>query len=91
MGRVGLNLLPSAQPVAIGCDNQGALKLIESGVSKQKTKHIDIKYHHIRDEEARGSIRYYYVKTTENPADLLTKSLLVPRHRALVALVGLRP
>ena len=91
MGRVGLNLLPSAQPVAIGCDNQGALKLIESGVSKQKTKHIDIKYHHIRDEEARGSIRYYYVKTTENPADLLTKSLPVPRHRALVALVGLRP
>lgn len=79
-------------PVAtrIGCDNQGALKLIETGVSKQKTKHIDIKYHHIRDEEARGSVRYYYVRTTDNPADLLTKALASPRHKALAVLVGLR-
>ena len=77
--------------VQIGCDNQGALKLIETGISKQKTKHIDIKYHHVRDEEAKGSARYHYVKTTDNPNDLLTKALPTPRHRMLASLMGLRP
>ena len=80
-----------SQPVLIGCDNQGALKLIETGVSKQKTKHIDVKYHHIRDEESKGSIRYHYVRSTDNPADLLTKALATPCHGVLVGLVGLQP
>lgn len=81
----------SLEAVRIGCDNQGALKLIDTGVSKQKTKHIDIKYHHIRDEEVRGYVRYHYVKTTDNPADLLTKALPTPRHNFLVGLSGLLP
>jgi hypothetical protein len=33
----------SMDPVGLGCDNQGALGLIESGVLRSKTKHIDIK------------------------------------------------
>ena len=86
---LGVIALPTV--ARIGCDNQGALKLIETGVSKQKTKHIDIKYHHIRDEEAKGSVCYYYVPTADNPADLLTKALPAPRHRSLVGLIGLRP
>ena len=77
--------------VQVGCDNQGALKLIETGVSKQKTKHIDIKYHHIRDEEAKGTIQYHYVKMSNNPANLLTKALPTARHRVLVEMTGLRP
>jgi len=41
----------SEGPVPIGCDNQGALKLITSGVVRQKLKHIDVKYHHVHDEQ----------------------------------------
>jgi len=37
-------------PVPIGCDNQGAIKLITSGVVRQKSKHFDVKYHHVHDE-----------------------------------------
>ena len=77
--------------VRIRCDNQRALKLIETGVSKQKTKHIDIKYHHVQDEQSKGTVCYHYVKTTDNPADLLTKGLPAPRHGSLVGLVGLQP
>ena len=77
--------------VQIGCYNQGALKLIETGNSKQKTKHIDIKYHHVRDEEAKGTVKYHNVKTTDNPADLLTMTLPSPRHRILTGLVVLWP
>jgi len=43
----------SEGPVPIGCDNQGALKLIASGVVRQKSKHIDVKYHHLHDEQQR--------------------------------------
>jgi len=37
-------------PVPIGCDNQGTIKLIISGVVRQKSKHIEVKYHHVHDE-----------------------------------------
>jgi len=41
----------SEGPVPIGCDNQGALKLIASRVVRQKSKHIDVRYHHVHDEQ----------------------------------------
>lgn len=89
LSRAGFSSLPA--PVDIGCDNQGALKLIETGVCKQKTKHIDIKYHHVRDEVEKGTIWCYYVRSTDNPADLLTKALPAPRSGALASMAGLRP
>ena len=50
----GMSVQVSEGPVPIGCDNQGALKLITSGVLRQKSKHIDVKYHHVHDEQQRG-------------------------------------
>lgn len=76
-------------PVPLGCDNQGALKLIETGVSKQKTKHIDIKFHHTRDEVGKGTVTFHYVASSKNPADLLTKALPMPKHRELTRMSGL--
>jgi len=67
-------------PVPIGCDNQGAIKLITLGVVRQKSKHIDIKYHHVHDEQMKGAVKFPYVTSESNPADLLTKPLAVPRH-----------
>jgi hypothetical protein len=40
-------LLSTLDAVEIGCNNQGALKLLETGIVQAKTKHIDVKYHHI--------------------------------------------
>jgi len=79
----------SEGPVPIGCDNQDALKLITSGVVRQKSKHIDVKYHHVHDEQQRGSVRLQYVTSAANPADLLTKPLAAPRHEQLLQLTNL--
>jgi len=79
----------SEGPVPIGCDNQGALKLITSGVVRQKSKHIDVKYHHVHDEQQRGLVKFQYVTSAANPADLLTKPLATPRHEQLLQLTGL--
>jgi hypothetical protein len=81
----------SKGPVPIGCDNQGAIKLITSGVVKQKSKHIDVKYHHVHDEQTKGSVYFQYVTSAMNPADLLTKPLAAPRHAELLQLIDLSP
>ena len=79
----------SKGPIPIGCDNQGAIKLITSGIVKQKSKHIDVKHHHVHDEQLKGSVHLQYVTSATNPADLLTKPLAAPRHTQLLQLVGL--
>jgi len=53
---IGVKILD--RPVPIGCDNQGAIKLIATRVVRQKSKHIDVKYHHVHDEQMKGSVRF---------------------------------
>lgn len=38
------------------CDNQGAIKLVENPVLHRRTKHIDVRYHFIRDAKENGII-----------------------------------
>ena len=40
-----------------------------------KSKHIEIKYHYIRDMVQRGAVKLQYVATEEHIADVLTKTL----------------
>jgi hypothetical protein len=58
---------------------------------KQKSKHIDVKYHHVHDEQTKGSVHFQYVTSATNPADLLTKLLAAPRHAELLQLIDLNP
>lgn len=52
-------------------DNQTAIKLIQH----QYTKHIDIRYHYIREVVERGVFTTEYVSSKEQLADVLTKPL----------------
>lgn len=54
-------------------DNQGTIALANNPVNRQRSKHIDIKYHFIRSEVHRGRISLEYCPTTEMLADLMTK------------------
>ena len=47
----------------------------ENPVFHDKSKHIDIKYHYIRDMVQRGAVKLLYVATEEQIADVLTKPL----------------
>jgi ATP sulfurylase len=60
----------------IWCDNQSCMKLSENLVFHDRSKHIEIKYHYIRDMVQRGGVRVQYVTTKEQVADVLTKPLL---------------
>ena len=59
--------------VSIGVDNQSAINLAKNPVIHQRSKHIDIRYHFIRDEVQKGDINLFYVSTKENVADIFTK------------------
>ena len=56
-------------------DNQSAIKLIKDQQFHKRTKHIDIKYHFIRDHYNNGEFDVMYISTKEQKADLLTKGL----------------
>ena len=48
---------------------------MENLVFHDKSKHIEIKYHYIRDMVQRGAVKLQYVATGEHIADVLTKPL----------------
>ena len=76
--------------LSIRCDNQGALAIIRTGVTKQRTKHIDVCYHNSRDLHARGIVEFCYINTDENTANLFTKPLATQKHQKFTAAAGLR-
>ena len=49
----------------INCDNQSCVKLSENPVLHEKSNHIEIKYHYIRDMVHRGSVKIQYVVMDE--------------------------
>uniref|UniRef100_A0AAV1VBQ7 Uncharacterized protein n=1 Tax=Peronospora matthiolae TaxID=2874970 RepID=A0AAV1VBQ7_9STRA len=67
-------------------DNQSC---INNPVNHGRAKHIDIKYHHIRDEVKRGDVNLNYCETTIMLADIMTKGLPGPRHKDLTAALGI--
>ena len=57
----------------IYCDNQICVKLSKNMVFHDKSKHIEIKYHYIRDMVQRGAVKLQYVVMNEQIDDVLTK------------------
>ena len=57
------------------CDNQGAISLSKNPIKHNRSKHIDIKYHFIRDEVENRRLEIQYVSTEDNVADVFTKPM----------------
>ena len=62
-------------PLVLWCDNQGAIALVDHPTNHGSTKHIDVRYHFLRDRMKLGQIVVEYVRTSENVADAFTKAL----------------
>jgi len=59
----------------IWCDNQSCIKMNENPVFHDRSKHIAIKYHYIRDMIEKGAVKLQYVAIEEQTADIFTKPL----------------
>ena len=67
------------EPIQIYGDNQGSLDVVRNPVKHNRTKHIDIRFHFIRELYQSQIINVDHVGTDENVADVMTKA--VPRHK----------
>jgi Reverse transcriptase (RNA-dependent DNA polymerase) len=56
-------------------DNQGAIFNASNPVQEKRTKHIDIRFHYIREKVSDGEVTLHFVTTDQNPADMFTKNL----------------
>ncbi|GJY97481.1 retrotransposon protein, putative, ty1-copia subclass [Tanacetum coccineum] len=59
--------------VAVNCDNQGAIHLSRNHVFHERTKHINVRYHFIREVLEAKTVEVLKVGTEHNAADALTK------------------
>nr|GEW91580.1 retrotransposon protein, putative, unclassified [Tanacetum cinerariifolium] len=57
------------------CDNKSAIVLCCNNVQHSRSKHIDIRYHFIKEQVKNGVIELYFVNTEYQLADLFTKAL----------------
>jgi hypothetical protein len=62
-------------PTTIHYDNDICVNLSENPVFHDRSKHIEIKYHYIRDMVQRRTVHVKYLPTHENIADIFTKPL----------------
>ena len=54
----------------------------------ERTKHIDVRFHFVRDIVEKEEVEIVKVHTSENPADMLTKSVPVSKFRHCLDLLG---
>ena len=63
------------KPIIIKEDNQGAIAIAKDPVKHTRAKHIDIRFHFLRDVVKRGDIQLEYCMTENMTADVLTNSV----------------
>jgi ribonuclease HI len=77
------------QKIILFTDSQSCISMIKNEKYSNRTKHIDTKYHYVRDLFTNKEIDLKYVNTEVNTADLMTKPLSGTRTSDLRKLAGL--
>ena len=76
-------------PTIIHCDNNAAIILSEDPLLHDRVKHIDIKYHFLRERAQNNELKLRYINTKDNLADIFTKALETPQFTRLRKFLGL--
>jgi hypothetical protein len=58
-------------------DNKSAINLAKNPIAHGRSKHIETKFHFLRDQVAKGKIKLVYCSTDAQIADALTKPLKI--------------
>ena len=87
LGEIGRNI---SEPIPFRCDNQSTIAICRDNKFHARTKHIDIRYHFVREAVEAGTVVVHYISTDENIADIFTKPLSRFKFEYFVKLLGLQ-
>ncbi|GJX48314.1 retrovirus-related pol polyprotein from transposon TNT 1-94 [Tanacetum coccineum] len=76
--------------IPLYCDNKSAISLCRNNVQHSRAKHIDVRYHFIKEQVENGVVELYFVRTEYQLADLFTKALPRERFNFLIEKLGMR-
>ncbi|KAJ9561267.1 hypothetical protein OSB04_006427 [Centaurea solstitialis] len=75
--------------IPIYCDSSSAIQIAANPVQHSRTKHIDIRYHFIKDHVEKGNVELFFVESEHQIADLFTKAFDEKRHYYLLSKLGM--
>jgi len=81
--------VPSSLPYTLHCDNKVAIYIADNPIFHEKTKHIRIDCHYIRDKLLDGFLKTAHVSSQNQLADIMTKPLSESQHNSLSSKLGL--
>ncbi|GJZ34338.1 hypothetical protein Tco_0580155, partial [Tanacetum coccineum] len=76
--------------IPLCCDNKSAIALCCNNVQHSRAKHIDVRYHFIKEQVENGIVELYFVQTEYQLADIFTKPLPRERFNFLIEKLGIR-
>ena len=86
LGECGIE---SETSTVIYCDNQSTIRISTDPVQRQRTKHIEIHMHYIRELVHDGTIALLYCASSEKVADIFTKVFCEKKFSNFKSLLGI--
>ena len=71
-------------PIILFCDNQSTILLSQHDAIHQRSKHIAIRYHFLRDHIIKNNIIVKWISTKYQLADVLTKPMITKQFTFLI-------
>ena len=83
--------LPVTKPITIFADNNGSISNSINDKNHRRTKHINVKFHFVKEHTKKREIIFTYIPSLDNLADLFTKPLPCETIKRLASEMDLNP